>query len=106
MTGEKTAAFLEEAQSIHWFENSGSPSPKYRMVFSLYEACDTWGKAYMEVWEPHICGLEDIAAERIGDDAVDEIFDAVSAAIGDTVWEKFGGFIERRRPGRGAGGLL
>lgn len=53
----------------------------------------------MEVWEPHICGLEDIAAERIGDDAVDEIFDAVSAAIGDTVWEKFGGFIERRRLG-------
>ena len=39
MLGEKSdermEAFLEEAKSIRWFENSGKPNEKYDMVFSL-----------------------------------------------------------------------
>lgn len=99
MVDLKGAAFLKEIRSINWFEKSGIPNEKYHMVFSLYEACDTWGKQYMDVWEPRICALEAAASEKIGDDAVDEAFDAVSAAIGDVVWEKFGGYIERQHLG-------
>lgn len=40
----------------------------------------------MEVWESQIYPLEDIAVKKIGDDAVDAVFETVSAAIGDTVW--------------------
>ena len=36
-----------------------------------------------------------MSGEKIGDDAIDDTFDTVSAAIGDTVWEKFGEFIDR-----------
>lgn len=96
MIDKKTAEFLNEIESINWFENSGCPNEKYYMVFSLYEACDAWRKQYMEVWEPCIYSLEDIAAEEIGDDAVDEVFEAVSAAIGDIVWKKFGEYIDRQ----------
>lgn len=35
-------------------------------------------------------------AKKIGDDAIDDVFETVSAAIGDTVWEKFGEFIVRQ----------
>lgn len=99
MLREKTADFIEELKRIHWFAHSGTPNEKYYMVFSLYEACDSWGKRYIEVWEPNIYALEDIAVEVLGDDALDEAFDAVSAAIGDVVWDKMGAFIERRRLG-------
>lgn len=46
----------------------------------------------MEVWESQIYPLEDMAVKKIGDDA----FETVSAAIGDTVWKKFGKFIVRQ----------
>ena len=42
---------------------------------------------YFEVWESQIYPLEDTAEEKIGDDAIDEIFEVVSDAIGDTVWK-------------------
>ena len=94
--GERMEAFLEEAKSIRWFENSGKPNEKYDMVFSLYEACDGWGKQYFDVWESRVCELEDIAMKKIGDGAIDDAFDTVSAAIGDTVWKKFGELINRQ----------
>lgn len=99
MVCETIENFLDEIKSINWFENSGSPCKKYHMVFSLYEACDTYGKQHMEVWEPQICALEDTAAEEIGDDAIDAAFDAVSSAIGESVWEKFGEYIDRQQLG-------
>ena len=94
--GERTAAFLEEAKAIRWFENSGKPNEKYNMVFSLYDANDEWGKQYYDVWDPRVCDLEDIAMEKIGDDAIDDAFETVSTTIGDTVWEKFGEYIDRQ----------
>ena len=66
-------------------------------VFSLYDACDgLWGMQYFEVWESQIYPLEDTAEEKIGDDAIDEIFEVVSDAIGDTVWKKFEEYIVRQ----------
>ena len=103
MVHEKTKVFLNEINTIDWFKNSGRPNEKYHMLFSLYEACDTWGKPYLELWEPQICALEDVAVEKIGDDTIDEIFSTVSAAIGDTVWEKFGEYIERQHLGEELG---
>lgn len=96
MIREKAEDFLTEIKSINWFENSGSPNEKYHVVFSLYEACDRWGKQALDVWEPRICELEDTATEEIGDDGIDEVFEAVSNAIGDDVWKKFGEYIERQ----------
>ena len=49
---------------------------------------------YFEVWESQIYPLEDTAEEKIGDDAIDEIFEVVSDAIGDTVWKKFEEYID------------
>lgn len=103
MVHEKTKVFLNEINTIDWFKNSGRPNEKYHMLFSLYEAYDTWGKPYLELWEPQICALEDVAVEKIGDDTIDEIFSIVSAAIGDTVWEKFGEYIERQHLGEELG---
>ena len=97
MEEEKIAVFLEEAKAFPWFENSGIPNEKYHMVFSLYDACDgLWGMQYFEVWESQIYPLEDTAEEKIGDDAIDEIFEVVLDAIGDTVWKKFEEYIVRQ----------
>ena len=103
MVHEKTKEFLHEIDTIDWFVNSGRPNGKYHMLFSLYEACDTWGRQYLELWEPHICAIENVAVERIGDDTINEIFSTVSAAIGDTVREKFGKYIERQHLGEELG---
>ena len=68
-----------------------------RAVFSLYDACDgLWGMQYFVVLESQIYPLEDTAEEKIGDDAIDEIFEVVSDAIGDTVWKKFEEYIVRQ----------
>ena len=103
MVHEKTKEFLNEIDTIDWFAHSGRPNEKYHMLFSLYEACDTWGRQYLELLEPHICAIENVAVERIGDDTINEIFSTVSAAIGDTVWEKFGKYIERQHLGEELG---
>ena len=34
--------------------------------------------------------------EKIGDDSIDDAFETVSTTIGDTVWEKFGEYIDRQ----------
>ena len=103
MVHEKTKEFLNEIDTIDWFAHSGRPNAKYHMLFSLYEACATWGKQYLQRWGPQICALEAVAVERIGDDTINEIFLTVSAAIGDIVWEKFGEYIERQHLGEELG---
>lgn len=96
MFSKKIAIFLDELKEINWFGHSGIPNKKYYMIFSLYKACDSWGKDHYEVWEANSYKLEDIACEKIGDDKIDKVFDMVSASIGDIVWNKFGEFITRQ----------
>lgn len=68
------------------------------MIFSLYEANDGWwGKRSYEVWESQICPLEDTAEEIIGDDRIDDAFETVCDAIGDTVRKKFIEFTDRQK---------
>lgn len=93
---KKIAAFLSEVTLINWFEHCGIPNGKYHMVFSLFEAFESWGKQYIEVWEDNTYALEDIAIERIGDDKIDGVFEIVSAAIGNTIWNKLGDFVDRQ----------
>ncbi|MDE7423613.1 MAG: hypothetical protein K2N51_07975 [Lachnospiraceae bacterium] len=88
--------FLDELKLINWFANSGIPNDKYRIVFSVFEAYDDWNGQMLKVWEPNISMLEDIASEKMGEVKIDEIFSAISFAIGDIVWKKWSEFIIRQ----------
>lgn len=90
--------FIGELKTIDWFAKSGTLNEKYHVIASFYEAYDGyWGKRSFEVWEQYICPLEETAEEIIGDDCIDEAFEKVSAAIGDTVWNKMGELVKREK---------
>lgn len=95
--------FLDELAQIDWFKNSGTSNEKYHMIFSLFEVYDTWGQQTLSIWEPHSYSLEE--NDDIDDNEIDEVFAAVSAAIGDTVWNKLGEFLTRRNLWEEAGVL-
>ena len=42
----------------------------------------------------HASGVDMVAPH--GDDAIDEIFEKITAVLGDTLWDKWSGFIERQ----------
>ncbi len=87
--------FLQEIRNIDWFKNSGDPDPKYHMIFSVFEAYDTWNEQTLNIWEPNITELENKAISQIGDEAIDEIFTIISLEIGDIIWEKWCRFIKK-----------
>jgi len=89
--------FLQEAKSINWFANSGIPNAKYHMVFSVFEAYDEWNDKTLKTWEPQITLLERAAIQQIGDDAIDDIFDSVSSAIGDIIYKAWDDYVRRQR---------
>ena len=97
MVGDKLTRFLNELEGIAWFSRCGVPSEKYRMERSLYRACDGWGQRYIEVWDPQIYALEELEDQLVAEEEndVDEVFELVSAAIGDRVWNAFWEFIKR-----------
>ena len=85
--------FLKVLKDIRWFENSGKPTEKYHMVFSVFEAYDDWNRSMMQVWEPNIFQIEKDAGEKMGEAWINEIFLLVSSAIGDAVWENWEAFL-------------
>lgn len=87
--------FIEEIRPIKWFENSGTPTEKYLLVRSVYDAYDNWNANYLSVWEPPTCLLEKLACEIIGDDAIDDIFETVSTALDEDIWNAWLSFRER-----------
>lgn len=87
--------FAEEIIPIKWFEKSGTPTEKYLLVGSVYDAYDNWNANYLSVWEPQTCFLEKLASEIIGDDAVDDIFETVSMALDEEIWNAWQSFRER-----------
>lgn len=87
--------FVEEMKSVKWFEHGGEDCEKYLTVRSVYDAYDNWNANYLSVWEPHTELLEKFAEEIIGSDAVDDIFETVSAALGDDIYRAWGEFRER-----------
>lgn len=88
-------SFIEEVRPIKWFENSGTPSEKYLLVRSVYDAYDNWNAKYLSVWEPQIYFLEELAEKIIGDDAIDDIFENVSMALDSDIWREWQLFRER-----------
>ena len=87
--------FIEDARTIKWFENSGTPTEKYTLVRSVYDAYDKWSASYLSVWEPQIAVLEKLACERIGNGAIDDIFEKVSMALDNGIWNAWLSFRER-----------
>lgn len=84
--------FIEEFKPIKWFENSGTPTEKYLLVRSVYDAYDNWNANYLSVWDPQICLLEKMAEQIIGDDAIDDIFETVSMALDEDIWNAWQSF--------------
>ncbi|MCM1166871.1 MAG: NUDIX domain-containing protein [Lachnospiraceae bacterium] len=84
--------FIEDMQSIKWFANSGTPTEKYLLVRSVYDAYDNWNANYLSVWEPRILLLEKSAEQLVGKDAVDDIFATVSMALDKDIWNAWQSF--------------
>lgn len=87
--------FLQEIGSINWFEHSKKTTNEYHVIHSIFEAYDDWNEKMLKTWEPHICSLENIAVERIGDEQIDNIFSIISSEIGDIIWKEWSDFITR-----------
>lgn len=87
--------FIEEVKSIKWFANSGTPTEKYLLVRSVYDAYDNWNANYLSVWDPKISLLEELAEQIIGDGAIDDIFETVSMALDEDIWQAWLSFRTR-----------
>lgn len=87
--------FLQEVGSINWFGHGKKTANEYHVIHSIFEAYDDWNEKMLRTWEPHICALENIAVERIGDEQIDNIFSIISSEIGDIIWKKWSYFITR-----------
>lgn len=92
--------FVEEIRHTKWFANSGTPTEKYLpekylILRSVYDAYDNWNANYLSVWEPQINLLEKLAGEIIGDDAIDDIFETVSMALDNDIWNAWQNFRVR-----------
>ncbi len=95
--------FIKDVKPIKWFANSGTPTEKYLLVRSVYEAYDNWNANYLSVWDPNISLLEKLAEQIIGDDAIDDIFETVSMALDNDIWCAWQSFRERGGLGEESG---
>lgn len=87
--------FLQEIKHINWFEHNKELNEEYHVVFSVFEAYDTWNKQMLKTWDKQIFLLENIAIEQIGNSRIDEIFSLVSSEIGNIIWQRWGEFIDK-----------
>ncbi len=85
--------FLQEVGSINWFGHSKKTPNEYHVIHSIFEAYDDWNEQMLITWEPHICSLENIAIEKLGDEQIDFIFTTISSEIADKIYEKWDNFI-------------
>ena len=90
-----SATFAEEMKPTKWFANSGTPTDKYLLVRSVYDAYDNWNANYLSVWDPQISLLEKMSEHIIGDDAIDDIFETVSMALDEDIWNAWQEFRVR-----------
>jgi len=79
--------FIAEIKTISWFERAGEPSEKYWVIDTIWEACDTYGKQMQEVWEKNTIAMEEKALKYLNDRQIDDVFEKVSLAIGNEVYE-------------------
>ena len=74
--------FIQEIKQIEWLKNTGIPSEKYWVVDTVWEACDTYGKEMLEVWGYNTEKIETQALQKLNDEQINAVFEAVSLAIG------------------------
>lgn len=79
--------FIAEIKKIDWFKQVGEPSDKYWVIDTIWEACDTYGRQMLEVWGPNSELTEQKALKKFSDQQVDAIFEAISLAIGNEVYD-------------------
>lgn len=79
--------FIQEIKNIEWFKSVGEPSEKYWVVDTIWEACDTYGHQMLEVWGLNTEDIEKKALSKFSDQQIDAIFETVSLAIGNEVYE-------------------
>lgn len=79
-------AFIAEIKKVEWFRQAGTPSEKYMVVDSVYEACDTYGQQMYKVWNRNTMAIEAAALKVLTDGQVDAVFETVSLAIGNEVY--------------------
>lgn len=87
--------FLTEMKQVEWFKQAGTPSGKYMVVDSVYEACDTYGKQMYKIWNRNTLAIETEALKALNDEQIDAIFEAVSLAIGNEVYAGLEEFEQR-----------
>ncbi|MEG0795432.1 MAG: hypothetical protein RR397_02815 [Odoribacter sp.] len=79
--------FIAEIKIIEWFKQVGEPSQKYWVVDTIWEACDTYGQQMIEVWGHNSQTIEQKALKKLNDQQIDAIFEAISLAIGNELYE-------------------
>lgn len=87
--------FIQELKDINWLGNTGMPSEKYWVVDTVWEACDTYGKAMLEVWGKNTESIEAKALRTLSDEQINAVFEAVSLAIGNEVYDAICNMEER-----------
>lgn len=79
--------FIAEIKQIPWFQQAGEASEKYWVVDTVWEACDMHGRKMLEVWGTNSERIEQKALEKLTDRQIDAVFEAVSLAIGNEVYD-------------------
>lgn len=79
--------FISEIKKVKWFQNVGQLSEKYMVVDTIWEACDTYGKQMCDVWGQNSENIEKECLKKLSNAQIDAIFETVSLAIGNEVYE-------------------
>lgn len=79
--------FIQEVKQTEWLKNTGMPSETYWVVDTVWEACDTYGRQMLKVWEHNSEAIEQKALRHLTDEQINAVFEAVSLAIGNEVYE-------------------
>ena len=79
--------FIEQLKTVEWFKKVGEPSEKYWVVDTIWEACDTHGQQTQEVWGFNSEKIEAEALQQLTDSQIDNVFETVSLAIGNQLYE-------------------
>ena len=79
--------FISQIKHIEWFRHTGNPSEKYWVVDTIWEACDTHGRQTQDVWGSNSEMIEKKALKKLSEQQIDQIFEKVSLAIGNQVYD-------------------
>lgn len=79
--------FIDQIKNISWFCRVGEASEKYWVVDTIWEACDVHGQQMIEVWGKNSEMIEQQALRQLSNEQIDTVFEAVSLAIGNEVYE-------------------